>query len=321
MNSTPNSADLSLDRYRSYLLFLARLQLDSRAQSKLDPSDVVQQTLLEAPREAASVSRQQRSPRSLAAAGLGQQPARCAAGISQGQARHGPRAVAGSGDRGFFAAHGRFFGSRSVVAQPHCLAQEELLRMADALLELPEAQREAVVLHHLQGWPLSEVAGHMQRAASRLWPGCCIAGSSNCANSWQLRSEGMSTPPDSTISRAALGAGLGRVSALGRAGPAGRPRRGSGPYPDLADELHSFFRNRDAMLELARPLQEAAGKIAVGDEPTIAHGRRVRGHRDSRQPDPVFRRLRAAQRDRPRRHGRGVQGPAGQSESHASRSR
>ncbi len=43
-------------------------------------------------------------------------------------------------------------------------------------------------------------------------------------------------------------------------------------YPDLADELHSFFRNRDAMLELARPLQEAAGKIAAGDEPTMAHG-------------------------------------------------
>ena len=41
--------------------------------------------------------------------------------------------------------------------------RENLLRMADALLELPEAQREAVVLHHLQGWPLSEVASHLQR--------------------------------------------------------------------------------------------------------------------------------------------------------------
>jgi len=35
---------------------------------------------------------------------------------------------------------------------------EELLAMADGLTSLPEAQREAVVLHHLQGLPLAEVA-------------------------------------------------------------------------------------------------------------------------------------------------------------------
>jgi len=34
---SPKNADLSLDRYRSYLLFLARLQLDSRARANLIP--------------------------------------------------------------------------------------------------------------------------------------------------------------------------------------------------------------------------------------------------------------------------------------------
>src|ERR1700730_15992257 len=48
MASRATSDDRSLERFRDYLLLLARLHLDPLVRAKVDPSDLVQQTLLQA---------------------------------------------------------------------------------------------------------------------------------------------------------------------------------------------------------------------------------------------------------------------------------
>jgi RNA polymerase sigma-70 factor (ECF subfamily) len=43
---------------------------------------------------------------------------------------------------------------------------EQLLRLADALCNLPDDTREAVVLKHCQEWTLAEIADHLGRTPS-----------------------------------------------------------------------------------------------------------------------------------------------------------
>ena len=163
LNSPASQGEL--ERYRNYLRLLARLQLDSRLRGKLDPSDLVQQTLL----QAHEMREQFRGTTEAEyAAWLRQILVRTMSNAARdlgrlkrdvGRERSLEAAIEESSVRleAWLASEQ---SSPSAVAERN----EQLLRLAEALEQLPEAQREAVELHHLRGLSLAELAGQLGRS-------------------------------------------------------------------------------------------------------------------------------------------------------------
>jgi RNA polymerase sigma-70 factor (ECF subfamily) len=158
-----NPERLPIERYRSYLLLLARMQLDARPQSKIDASDIVQQTLLEAHARQHQFSGDD--------AGLAGWLRRALANNLKDALRAMRRdkrdlARERSLDAAVEQSSAQLAGwlAAGHSSPSHRAARnEDLLRLAAALEQVPAPQREAVVLHHLQGWPLAEVARHLGR--------------------------------------------------------------------------------------------------------------------------------------------------------------
>ncbi len=163
MTETNEQDGLSFNRYRSYLLLLARMQLDNRPRQRIDASDVVQQTLLEAYQK----REQFRGTESNLAAWLRVALANNIRDALRKLRRH-KRDV--NRERSLEAAVeessqrlGQWLAADATSPSMRAVRNEDLLRMADALLELPEAQRDAIVLHHLHSWTISEVAQRLER--------------------------------------------------------------------------------------------------------------------------------------------------------------
>jgi RNA polymerase sigma-70 factor (ECF subfamily) len=154
-----------LERLRPYLRLLARLHLGARLRSKLDASDLVQQTLLEA---CASLAQFR-----------GTTDGELAAWVRTILA-HQLNRVAREYDR----AKRDVARERSLEAalehSSACLAawladdrpspgekaaqNEQAVRLAVAMEQLPEAQREALVLHYWQGWTSAGIAEYLGRS-------------------------------------------------------------------------------------------------------------------------------------------------------------
>ena len=167
MPPPPSGDGPNLESYREYLRTLARLQLDDRLRGKLDPSDVVQQTLLEAHQARDKL-------RGLNDAQLAAWLRRALANNLADEARRlGARGRDVGRERPLVQAVNESSARlEALLAAEHsspsfqAVRQEDLLRLAEALARLPEDQRAAVELHHLEGRTLAETAQVMGRSRS-----------------------------------------------------------------------------------------------------------------------------------------------------------
>jgi RNA polymerase sigma-70 factor (ECF subfamily) len=165
MGHISQNGEQPLERFRSYLHLLARLHLDPRLRGKLDASDVVQQTLLQA-HEAREQFR-------------GQTESEQAAWLRKILARNLAHAVRDFGrdkrdlareqslDAALDASSARleaWLAAEQSSPSQRAERKEQAVVLAAALEQLPEAQREAVVLHYFQGCTVAAIGRQLNRS-------------------------------------------------------------------------------------------------------------------------------------------------------------
>jgi RNA polymerase sigma-70 factor (ECF subfamily) len=154
-----------LEHYRGHLEMLARLHLDPRLERKLDPADVVQQTLLQA-WKGLEQFRGRSEPE--IAAWLRQILARVLANALRDFSRAKRQVgLERSLEQALDASSARL--EQWLAAQESSPSQkvarlEDVLRLTEALAKLPEAQRQALILQHWQGWLLADIGAHLGRS-------------------------------------------------------------------------------------------------------------------------------------------------------------
>ncbi len=154
----------ALEPFRNYLQVLAELHLDRRLRGKLDPADIVQQTMLRAYSAFGEVRSQDTE---VLTAWLRRILASTLADAVKHYERdkrdiHRERSIEADLDRsasGFVA----WLAADQTSPSRRFERNEEILRLVDALARLPDRMREVVVLKHCQGWTLQRIADHIDR--------------------------------------------------------------------------------------------------------------------------------------------------------------
>jgi RNA polymerase sigma-70 factor (ECF subfamily) len=150
---------VGLERFREYLRLLAGLQLAPRLRGKVDLSGVVQQTLLDAHRDA---DRPRVRNDAQAAAWLRQILRN---NLADEIRKHGTKKRDAHLEQSLDAALEQsatrleaWLAAEQSTPSQRVVRDEQILRLVEAIATLPENQRRAVEMHHLQGESLVAIA-------------------------------------------------------------------------------------------------------------------------------------------------------------------
>jgi RNA polymerase sigma-70 factor (ECF subfamily) len=163
-----------LERYRSYLCLLARVQIGRRMQGKLDVADVVQETCLEAHRGVGQFRGSTETQflawlRQILVAILANQVRRYF-GTKRRDVRL-ERELQDDLDRSSANLRSGLVASQSSPSS-QASRREEAVLLADAMEELPKDYREVIILRQLEGLSFPQVAlrmGRTEDSVKNLW--------------------------------------------------------------------------------------------------------------------------------------------------------
>ena len=159
--------DRLLGLYRNYLRLLAQTQFDAQLRIRIDPSDLVQETLMEAFRDFGAFGGNSEPELAAWLRRILVRNATDQAKRHQAQKRDVRREISleQAFDRSSLDVQQALAGN---FASPSAAAQhrEQAVIVADALARLPDAQREVLVARHLQQKKFDEIAQQMGRSSS-----------------------------------------------------------------------------------------------------------------------------------------------------------
>jgi RNA polymerase sigma-70 factor (ECF subfamily) len=163
-----------LERYRNYLMLLARLQVDRRLQVKFDPADLVQETFLEAHRDFSQFRGECEAElvgwlRRILATNLANLVRRY-----YGTQRRDPHLERDLNEALDQSSRALDRGLASPQSSPsnQAVRREQAVILADALQRLAPDYREAILLRHVEGLSFPEMSRRMGRtedSVKKLW--------------------------------------------------------------------------------------------------------------------------------------------------------
>jgi len=159
MGQPGDNGEWSLERQYDYLLMLARCHAPLLALAQREPADLVQETC-----RLATANRHQFRGRTEAEwrGWLRTIQRNALADLLRGAKGWPPRSL----DQAVEESSARletFLAADESTPSARMMREEQLARLAEAVAGLPEDQRQAVQLHHLEGLPLLEVGRRMRR--------------------------------------------------------------------------------------------------------------------------------------------------------------